>query len=125
LENDTARERVYEIAGDPDNGAGVDLTTCEQRGPGFDDLCSVWRDPDFDPSSRSLYYARIVENPSCRWNRYVCNAHAVECSRPGSVPSELEPCCDPTVPQTLQERAWTSPIWYAPEAAPRRARLRP
>jgi hypothetical protein len=125
LENSAARERVYEIAGDPDNGADVDLMTCERRGPGFDSLCAVWRDPDFDPSARSLYYTRIVENPSCRWNRYVCNAHAVDCSRPSSVPSELEPCCDPTVPQTIQERAWTSPIWYAPEAAPRPARFRP
>jgi hypothetical protein len=125
LENGAAREHVYEVAGDPDNGADVDLATCERRGPGSDSLCAVWRDPDFDPSARSLYYARVVENPSCRWNRYVCNAHAVDCSRPGSFPSELEPCCDPEIPQTLQERAWTSPIWYAPEAARRGGRSDP
>jgi hypothetical protein len=117
LENGAARERVFEVAGDPHNGADVDLATCERRGSGFDSLCAVWRDPDFDPNARSLYYARVVENPSCRWNRHVCNAHAVDCSRPGSLPSELEPCCDPAVPQTIQERAWTSPIWYTPRAA--------
>jgi hypothetical protein len=125
LENGAARERVYEVAGDPDNGADVDLATCSRTGPGFDGLCAVWRDPDFDASARSLYYARVVENPSCRWNRYVCNAHSVDCSRPGSFPSELEPCCDPEIPQTVQERAWTSPIWYAPEAARRAARSDP
>jgi hypothetical protein len=125
LENGAARERVYEVAGDPENGADVDLATCSRTGPGFDGLCSVWRDPDFDASARSLYYARVVENPSCRWNRYVCNAHAVDCGRPGSFPAELEPCCDPEVPQTIQERAWTSPIWYAPEAARDAARSGP
>jgi len=125
LEDGAKRERVYEVAGDPDNGADVDLATCEPRGPGFDGLCTVWRDPDFDPTARSLYYARIVENPSCRWNRYVCIAHAVDCRRPDSLPAELTPCCDASVPQTIQERAWTSPIWYTPETAQSAARPGP
>jgi hypothetical protein len=114
VEGGEAYERVYPVAGDPDNGAGVDLASCQRRGPGFDSLCAVWRDPDFDPGLRALYYARAVENPSCRWSPYVCNAHAVDCSDPGSVPRELEPCCDPSYPRTIQERAWTSPIWYTP-----------
>jgi len=107
-------ERVYEVAGDREARADVDLASCERRGAGFDQLCAVWSDPDFDPAERALYYARVVENPSCRWNQFVCNAQQVDCRRPGRVPRALRYCCDPSVPRTVQERAWTSPIWYAP-----------
>jgi len=99
-------QAVYDIAGDHDNGAGVDPATCRPSGPGADALCAVWRDPDFDPARRSVYYARVVENPSCRWNAWHCLELEGD-QRPAS-------CDDPTVPTVIQERAWTSPIWYEP-----------
>jgi hypothetical protein len=118
LEEGRAREVVHDVAGDPRNGADVDLRSCQPRGAGADMLCSVWRDPDFDPAERAFYYARVLENPTCRWSQYVCNAYAVDCKDVGLLPSDLAPCCDPGHRRTIQERAWTSPIWYRPEAAP-------
>jgi hypothetical protein len=114
IENGERLERVYDVAGDANNGADVALATCQPQGPGFDELCSVWRDPAFDPARPAVYYTRVVENPSCRWTQHVCNAAGVDCAEPGSVPAGMEPCCDPDVPRTIQERAWTSPIWYTP-----------
>ena len=69
----------------------------------------TWRDDAFDPAHGAVYYARVVENPTCRYSTYECNA----------LPAERRPpsCGDPAVPKTIQERAWTSPIWYEP--APR------
>jgi Protein of unknown function (DUF3604) len=109
-----SRERVYEVAGDPASGAGLDLASCTPA-PGADQLCRVWTDPDFDANAPAFYYARVVENPSCRWNTWACNAHHVDCANPESVPSELAACCDASVPKSIQERAWTSPIWYTPD----------
>jgi len=98
--------RVFEVAGDPQNGAGVNLENCEPEGQGSDRLCAVWRDPTFDPGERAFYYARVLENPSCRWSRRECN-RLLPAERPAA-------CADPALPQTIQERAWTSPIWYGP-----------
>ena len=109
-----SRERVYEVAGDPASGAGLDLASCTPA-PGADQLCRVWSDPDFDAGAPAFYYARVVENPSCRWNTWACNAHHVDCAKPDSVPDELAACCDASVPRSIQERAWTSPIWYTPD----------
>jgi hypothetical protein len=117
-----ARERVYEVAGDPENGADVDLAGCEPRGAGADQLCATWRDPDFDPARPALWYARVVENPSCRWLAWQCSARGVDCADPTSVPAELAACCDARVPPSVQERAWTSPIWYTPPQAGARTR---
>ena len=114
IEDGHAREAVYEVAGDPENGASVDLVTCTPRGPGSDALCSVWSDPDFDSAHNSAYYTRVIENPSCRWNRHVCNAHGVDCASPETVSPALAACCAEEHRPVIQERAWTSPIWYAP-----------
>jgi hypothetical protein len=98
--------KIFEIAGDPDNGAGVDLDTCATTGEGFDTLCTVWTDPEFRPALRAFYYARVVANPTCRWSTYECIRLPVD-ERP-------QTCSDTDIEKTIQERAWTSPIWYRP-----------
>ena len=101
------REQIFEVAGDPGSSASVDTATCETSGSGSDSLCAVWTDPEFDPARPALYYARVVENPVCRWSTRQCNAF----------PSDQRPprCADERIPKTIQERAWTSPVWYSPE----------
>jgi len=116
VENGTVREKVYDVAGNRDNGAAVDTRSCATTGAGFDDLCTVWLDPDFDRDVPAFYYARVVQNPTCRWHTYLCNARNVDCGKPETVGAGFEPCCDPLYPKTIQERAWTSPIWYTPAA---------
>ncbi len=98
--------RVFEVAGSPENGASVDLATCQPVGEGFEVLCNVWTDPEFDPAQPAFYYARVLENPSCRWTGYECTRLSQE-DRP-------ETCSDPSIVKIIQERAWASPIWYRP-----------
>ena len=109
-----SHEQVFDVAGNPANGATVDLDTCETTGPGFPQLCTVWQDPGFDPAQSAFYYARVVENPSCRWSTRQCLAAAVDCADPDSVPEAFADCCNADYPKTVQERAWTSPVWYRP-----------
>lgn len=115
-EDGQSRERVVTVAGDPDNGASVDTMTCRTQGSGFDNLCSVWRDEDFDPDRDAYYYARVLENPTCRWTTHFCNAQKVDCADPSTVTEETGVCCSDKFPKTIRERAWTSPIWYTPHA---------
>jgi len=85
----------------PDNGAGVDLATCEPVGAhGAEELKVLWRDPDFDSRQAAFYYVRVLQNPSCRWSTY-------DALRLGIAPTEHAPA-------TIRERAWSSPIWYQP-----------
>jgi hypothetical protein len=99
-------QQVFDVAGDAGNGASVDPATCEPRGEGFTSLCTVWRDPQFDPMTPAVYYLRAVENPSCRYSARQCL----------QIPAQERPadCRDPFFDPIIQERAWSSPIWYTP-----------
>jgi hypothetical protein len=112
-EGGQTREVVYDVAGDPNNGATVDLDTCVPSGAGFDTLCTVWKDPKFKAEERAFYYVRVLENPVCRWTTRLCNEQGIDCD--GVVPPEFSDCCSGFVDKTIQERAWTSPIFYHPE----------
>jgi hypothetical protein len=82
----------------PDNGAAVDITSCQTLGErGAGQLMAAWQDEDFDASQDAFYYVRALQNPTCRWSTY----DAIRLGR--------EP--DPRVPATIRERAWSSPIW--------------
>ena len=111
-ENGRPQTRIYEVAGNPNNGAGVAADSCEPRGSGFKQLCTVWQDPDFSHNSRAYYYVRVLENPSCRWSARACNKAGVDCSNPDSVPESYSQCCSSSHRKTVQQRATSSPIWY-------------
>jgi hypothetical protein len=167
LEGNEFKVEVYDVTGNADNGASVDLATCEPQGTGFSDLCAVWEDETFDPTQRAYYYVRVIENPTCRWSAYQCAEAGYDCENPTTemdedccnpstglnvdlcddVAAGLEGdeaaccrsdnptsltnvefcedvaeglpvaegrCCLPRLETTIQERAWTSPIWYQP-----------
>ena len=63
-------------------------------------LAAEWTDPDFDPAERAFYYARVIEIPTPRWTAYDARYFKVD------LPDHI--------PTTVQDRAYTSPIWYTP-----------
>ena len=125
-------ERVFDVAGTPDNGAGVDPQSCAPTGRGHKNLCTVWRDPQYNGQESAFYYVRVLENPSCRWSTLQCQAAGVNpfaenCAEQatqqtaklqddGAIGDVFGRCCldaakEPFYSPTIQERAWTSPIW--------------
>ena len=108
-----AQEQVYDVACSdglavdpethrcPDNGATVDISDCSiTEGVGASELATLWSDPDFDPEERAFYYVRVLENPTCRWSTW-------DAIRAGTAPRG-------SIATTIQERAFSSPIWYQP-----------
>jgi hypothetical protein len=88
----------------PDNGAKVNLNDCSvSKDKGAVELSTVWTDPTFKADQRAFYYARAIENPICRWSTWDAVRNKLE------LPQHL--------PATMQERAWSSPIWYTPAGA--------
>jgi hypothetical protein len=113
--NGQSFEKIYDVAwaGDrkpdfitgkvPPIGSTVDIANATYTNTiGNVELKSVWTDPDFDPSMDAFYYARALEIPTPRWT-------TIQAKQLEIVPPE-------TVPATVQERAWSSPIWYTPTA---------
>jgi hypothetical protein len=107
-------EKVYDVAWSdnrkpdpktgklPPVGNTVDIPNATWTNTiGAGELIKVWKDPDFDPSQSAFYYTRVIEIPTPRWTAYDAKYFGVK--------------MPPEVPMTLQERAYTSPIWYTPE----------
>lgn len=85
----------------PDNAATVNLNDCSiTKDKGAVELSTVWTDPTFKAEQRAFYYARVIENPVCRWSTWDALRNTL------NLPKH--------VPATIQERAWASPIWYTP-----------
>ncbi len=83
--------------------APVDLRDCSfSESPGSGELKALWEDPEFDPDQRAFYYLRVLENPTCRWSTWDALREGVRVR--------------PDLPVTIQERAWSSPIWFVPPA---------
>jgi len=108
------REKVFDVACSdgqsvnllnhrcPDNGAKVNLDDCSiSREKGNSEIKTFWQDPEFSNDQEVFYYARVLENPTCRWSTW------------DAVRGDETPRSD--IPVTIQERAWSSPIWYIQE----------
>jgi hypothetical protein len=112
----TVAERVYDVAVSGRRkiqrngrtlesvGSTVDLASARYTNSiGAAELAAVWRDPDFDPASPAFYYVRALEIPTPRWTAYDERFFKIEMA------AEVE--------RVIQDRAYTSPIWYTPPPA--------
>jgi len=105
-------EKIYDVALSDDRkpdekgkippvGNTVDVANATYSNSiGDPQLRVAWTDPDFDPVRPAVYYARVLAIPTPRWSTYDAAKLGVD------PPKDL--------PMSIQERAWTSPIWYKP-----------
>ena len=113
LDKGEPKERVFDVACSdglsvdptthrcPDSGARVNLADCSiSADRGAVELKTIWQDPEFNGTQQAFYYARVLENPSCRWSTW-------DALRAGVAPRE-------DLDSIIQERAWSSPIWLNP-----------
>jgi hypothetical protein len=108
-------EKVYDVAWSGDRKPGADgkvpavgdttnvADATYTNAIGASELIAVWQDPDFDAGQRAFYYGRVLEIPTPRWTAYDAKYFGV--------------AMPPEVPMKLQDRAYTSPIWYTPSAS--------
>lgn len=83
-------------------GNTVDLTTARYSNTiGAPELATVWTDPEFDPALRTFYYVRVLEIPTPRHHLFDALALGID-------PATID------IPPTIQERTWSSPVWYTP-----------
>ncbi len=113
LDNDgTTHEKIYDVALSdgrkvgadgkaPPVGSTVDVANATYTNSIGDPLLTAhWVDPDFDPDERSFYYVRVIEIPKPRWTAYDAKRFGT------TMPDDVK--------MTVQDRAYTSPIWYTP-----------
>jgi hypothetical protein len=106
--DNTLKTKIFEVSGDASAPAPLDCTPAA----GFDRLCGVVEDTDFDETRPAFWYARAVERPTCRWSTRACLAANIDCT--AAFDPAFAGCCDTRYPKHIQERAWTSPIWWEP-----------
>ncbi len=107
-----AQEKVFDVAWSAGRSTGADgkldpvgdtvdaATATYVDSIGAPELSAVWRDPEFDPAARAFYYARVLQIPTPRNSLY--DSVALQKPPPAGYPT------------AIQERAYTSPIWYSP-----------
>ncbi len=95
-DGDALHEKVYDIAGSGNTS------------------CAFWVDPEFNAAQHAFYYTRVMEIPTKRWSTLYCEDKKIACEEPDDLEEDLDYCCDADVPKLIQERAWSSPIWYRP-----------
>jgi hypothetical protein len=112
-EDGTTHEKVYDVkwSGErkigsdgklPPVGNTVDVENANWTNTiGAPELGAVWTDPDFNPSQRAFYYARVIEIPTPRWSTYDAFRFGIDLPE--------------GAPTSTQERGYTSPIWYTPQ----------